>query len=279
MLNKFIKILCKRYLEDDYAKIRNKKTIRSAKSYNNLINAQAIFLITPGRSGTKTLINYCQARTKLYCVHSPQPWLATIGYLAYKKNITPEAIKYSFYTAREKYLKRVYERGIWFLDGDCKNLPIIEEIGELMPNSLFLHVVRSPDMFIKSGLNRGYYSTKEPELWGHLESNLAQDKKCSDIHKIAYLWNSANIIAENAKKKFGERRVQTIIAEDMFSDPTVVDNALIKMGLTHEINKGVLPTIKILNAQIKKVNISNDMNDHIRKVVDSVCTTYKLYYK
>jgi hypothetical protein len=72
---------------------------------DDLTLQECLFVISPGRSGTKALIDFCERYTDMYCVHAPKPWLATVGYLYHQGAVGSEAARYSFYTSREEYLR------------------------------------------------------------------------------------------------------------------------------------------------------------------------------
>jgi hypothetical protein len=167
-------------------------------------------------------------------------------------------------------------------DGDCKNLPITAEIGELMPNAVFIHIVRRPHDFIQSGLARGYYKTTPHELWGHLCSDdYVNDGSISleaQIEKIAYFWNEANRIAEAAKQRLGAARVTTLVAETMFRQPEAIVHALERIGLEHVVRRARRYSLRKLNRQKWGREHTVEIDRLIDEAVRRVCTTCNLYY-
>ncbi len=250
---------------------------------NDVLSSSALFLISPGRSGTKSLIDLCARHTTMYCLHSPKPWVASIGYMYHQKMISSEGAKYGFYATREPYLIQAYQQRKVFFDGDCKNLPVTLEIANLMPRARFIHLVRRPEKFIRSGLARGYYRTTPHELWGHLtaaEFERSESIPLKDqIEKIAFFWNEANRIAENAKQELGPNRVATVVAETMFEDPNIAFQALRQLGLESVIRRKSDFSIRKLNAQKQNLDLLSETNDLIDRVVRQVCDTRALYYE
>jgi hypothetical protein len=174
--------------------------------------------------------------------------------------------------------------GSVFFDGDCKNLPLVGEIASMMPNSKFIHLIRRPVDFVLSGLNRGYYKEKAPQMWGHLEDVPAHGASLStseQVRKIATFWNMANEIAEGVRGTIGDDRLCTIRAEDMFSDPDVVIEALGYLGLSrhfrHVRSRGK-PEIRHLNQQRKRLSPSPDLLRSIDRAIEQCCPTRSLYY-
>lgn len=252
------------------------KRVRTCAAREELMSAEALFLITPGRSGTKSLVEYCKKNATMYSVHAPLPWLASTGYACHQGKLSGEAAFAAFYSARESYLKSAFERDLVFFDGDCKNLPLTPAIAAYMPNAKFLHVVRNPRSFIKSGLARGYYSNKSPEMWGHLSSPTALD---GQIEKIAYFWNEANVIGEKMKAELGPQRIQTIVADEMFAEQKVILSSFEAVGLGRVFHTKATGPLGKLNAQAGVNAIDSAVSARIDDAIARICTTRMLYFK
>jgi len=263
-------------------KLSNKgfKNYRIANSVEDIRLTESIYLITPGRSGTKALIDFCANYTDIYCEHAPAPWLASIGYQYHQGIIGAEGAQYSFYACREQYLKKAFQQGRAFMDGDCKNLPLLPEIAKFLPNSKFIHIVRHPEKFIRSGLARGYYNSLSPELWGHLESNKKDDSHTlkSQIQKIAFFWNEANLIAEKMKQTLGIERVATLLAEDMFRNPKTIITTLSLLDISLNVKQAKNYKIRLLNQQKSGHVNSIETDALIKEVIATHCPTRLLYY-
>lgn len=271
-----IDYLYERFAVDGGDILAKAKRVRTCVTRGELINTEAVFLITPGRSGTKSLVEYCKQNASMYSVHAPLPWLASTGYAYHQEELSAEAAFAAFYAARESYLKSAFERDLVFFDGDCKNLPLIPVIAERMPNAKFLHVVRNPKPFIKSGLARGYYKNMSPEMWGHLS---APTELGGQIEKIAYFWNEANVIAERVKSELGPRRVQTIIADEMFSSQEVILSSFDAIGLSRVFHTKRTGPLSRLNAQSGVDSIDSAVMAQIESAISEVCTTKSLYFR
>lgn len=275
-----VSYLYDRFVSEGGGVVKSSKKVRVAENISDVCSVESLFLITPGRSGTKSLVDFCKSNTSLYSVHAPTPWLASVGFSFHQGSITPDAARYAFYSAREKYLKDSYERDLVFFDGDCKNLPISLEIARLMPNSKFVHLVRDPRAFIKSGLARGYYQDKPCAMWGHLlpNKNYEFSNPVSQVEKIAYFWNEANNIAEQAKAELGAARVLTIRAEDMFNDSGVACDALKVLGFgKYLIEDNNPPSFKRLNVQKSGIPSSREALVEIERAIEAFCLTRTNY--
>lgn len=253
---------------------------RTAQTHLDLLNVKAVFLITPGRSGTKSLVKWCAKHTEMLCYHAPKPWLATIGYLYHQKLISSDAARYAFYVSREKYLKQAFEYNKVLLDGDCKNLPLLMDISALMPNSSFIHLVRDPESFVKSGISRGYYKEVPSQIWGHLEERVDTGTINFErqVEKIAWFWNEANKIAESVKAEVGSNRVVTIVSNQMFRRSMIIAEALDVLGLQREIRLSSNVKLEKSNSQRKLLRFSVKELDIISSIVNATCDTRNLYF-
>lgn len=257
--------------------------LRNATSVDEILNQEAVFIVSPGRSGTKTFIEELQKSTDLFALHAPKPWMASIGYRRYFEKVSKESAFWSFYATREKYLQFAYDRKKIFVDGDCKNLPLLEDIAEFMPNAKFIHIVRNPKSFIKSGLKRGYFSEKSAELWGHLSRrehgsdklNVMERAKC-----IAEFWQISNEIADRIKLNLPENRFVSIKAEDMFKDGCCISSALNKIHLGGSLKEELKGVLKVRNKNSNKgVGRLDDVDEEsLDIIIEEVCPSYGFFY-
>jgi len=254
-------------------------SVRSAQSIDDLQQLQIVFLITPGRSGTLSLVEYCSQTTSMYCEHAATPWLASVGYRFHRGRLSAEAAQWSYYACREKYLQTAYETGRSFLDGDCKNLPLLPALANFFPNARFLHIVRKPEKFVMSAYRRGYYQRLPAELWGHLEPESESDINApvTAIEKAAFFWNEANTIAEKMKSDLSENRIRTLVSEHFFNKPELILDALGDLGISCEIKTNQAP-IEHLNKQVKNPVDRRERESDISKAVEKFCPTQALYY-
>jgi hypothetical protein len=256
---------------------RSLRGISYPASITELFQLEIVFLITPGRSGTKSLVDYCLQHSDFFSIHSPETTLGSINYLFDQQFITEESATWCYYASREKYLMRSFSDKTVFLDGDCKSLSLLPLLAVKFPNSKFIHLVRKPESFIKSGLSRGYFTIKPALFWGYLEQKNQND--FTEIEKIAWFWNKANLIAEEMKVNLPASRVKTLIAEDMFKNGAEIRDAFEQLNLLSHFD-GICKkeVLKVNNAQNRKIDIDDEISKKIDKAVIDICCTKKNYY-
>jgi hypothetical protein len=236
-----------------------------------------VFLVTPGRSGTKSLIDYLLRHSNFCAVHAPKPCLATMGSLLWQKKIDKKSAQWAYFFAREKLIYESFRRGAPFVDGDCKNLPLLPVLSEFFPHSKFVHVVRNPIDFVKSGLNRGYYVEKDPIFWGHLFSG--NDKPVGSnfeeqVQLIAEFWEISNVIAEDVANKVGPSRFNTLKSESMFKKSEEIVDVFESLGFGN-FNSVSNGSLEKLNQNKKSKYYDEDL---IFKIVKDKCPSAKIYY-
>lgn len=264
----------------NYHKIRSSGVKKDIQSRYQICDIECIFVLSPGRSGTKWLTSIIADNTPFLCHHAPKPCLASSGFMFHQGIVSNNAIRLAFYSSREPYLLAAAKSGLTYFDADCKNLPFCLEIAQLLPNSKFIHLVRHPYSFVRSGYSRGYYHSLSPELWGHLEpASNAQIlwERMNHFEKIAWFWNEANQISEKLKNSLSPRRTITIVSENMFRDLNYLEDTLSQLEI--ELGNKIFqrPTPPPQNTQRHSALPSQYKND-IKSAVSQYCPTLNLYY-
>ena len=263
---------------DELESHSHKRQCKSAKSVEDIVDQDIVFLVTPGRSGTKTLIEYLKENSDLCAVHAATPWLASVGFKLWQGEISSDAAFWSYYACRERYLKFCYERDMVFVDGDCKNLPLLPALANFLPRSRFVHIYRDPVNFIISGLNRGYYQDKPPELWGHLYG----DKKVVEAsgfneraRLIADFWECSNRIASDIAGLVGSDRFASIKSEEMFMDHREIDKAFSGFGLGQF---GQMDARALAVKNRNRLNRGDYDIDYLKSLVTERCESARVLY-
>lgn len=274
MINRFKKSINVFFEKESIDFIRN-PVVNHEFNIEDLKAVDVTFLVTVGRSGTKSLIDYLRNNSQFFAVHSPQPCLATLGSLLWMSEVEQSSAQWAYFSTREFYLVESYKRGLLFVDGDCKNLPLLPALSSFFPNSKFVHVVRNPVKFIRSGLNRGYYLEKNPIFWGHLcstSSDLWARDLEDQIRLIAEFWEIGNVIAEEIQEKVGKKRFVTLKSEDMFRNSKEVEKAFNAIGIDHFNITKPLPK---LNKNKREKYYDDDM---ILSIIKNSCPSARKYY-
>lgn len=265
-----------RYRVEGADVLRGSSIVRTVQKPADLLGARALFLVTPGRSGTQSLVDYCKRHTSMYSLHSPSPWLASQGYAYHRGEMSADAARASFFAARESHLSAAFERDLVLFDGDCKSLPLAPVIAAALPAARFLHVVRNPRAFILSGLKRGYFDRLPPAMWGHLEP---RSERIEDpVERVAWFWNEANLVAERMKEDLPPTKITTLVADEMFVEQKFIDEALRRVGLADQISTSGAGPMAVHNRESRRIEVNNHLLRRVDDAISKRCTTASHYF-
>ncbi|TLF45505.1 sulfotransferase [Halomonas urmiana] len=273
----YIKQKVARKLNGDEVDFSSYPVVHDKVDLGDMVSHDVVFLLTTGRSGTKTLIEYLKENSGYCAIHAPKPSLATLGSLLWKKKVSEDSAQWAYFSAREKYLYELCRRGVPLIDGDCKNLPLLPALSDFFPNSKFVHVVRNPLDFVISGLDRGYFVDKDPLLWGHLflrdDESLALSFE-EQVMLIADFWEIANRIAEITEEKVGGHRFLTLKSENMFKDSEEIAKTFSGLGYKSfkRIKNGPAP---VLNRNLTSSSYDISL---VKCIIKDRCPSAKRYY-
>ncbi len=111
-----------------------------------------------------------------------------------------------FLTARLDYLLYAAETGKKYIETNNHLTFFAYAITELFPQAKFIHIIRHPGDFVRSGLLRHWY--KVPSY--RIECNCQDWDTWDRIEKISWLWKETNVFIENFKKTIPASRHITI---------------------------------------------------------------------
>lgn len=239
-----------------------------------------VFVLSPGRSGTKTLTELFRKSPEIDVHHQPFPELIRHSRTAYEEQEKkPEALKYGVDMARYESIRDAHLLGRTYVETNNRITFFALQLAELFPKSLFIHLVRKPEDFVKSGLARGWYSRASLQEEGRIRP--LQDKedweRRSDASKIAWLWEETHEFIESFKKKEGMKgRVLTVRSEELFADPQKVKELFQFIGHPPIPRRSVEKVLKKpLNQQKKN---KRELSSSERKEVEDLTPLKKEYY-
>ncbi len=234
--------LVKDYLSHNkafFSQLKAKKSIHTRKDidFANLsekVHAEysPIFVLSSGRNGTLLLTNLLEQSNQCIALHEPEPELSMSSKMAYElfdKN--PEFVKGMFEGARYEMLRTGFLLNKKIIETNNRITFFAHQIAELYPNARFIHLVRHPASFIKSGLSRNWYTGEtlydEARI---VSSDSAQWKMMNRYEKVAWLWNETNLFIEEFKET-NAKKVLTVKAEDLFEKPETSQKILEYCGI------------------------------------------------
>lgn len=248
------------------------------------IETEPVFVLSTGRCGTELLVKLFRITKAGMILHEPRPRIFLASKMAYEMN--EEQLytkKMAFLGARYDLLKDAYLREKRYIETSNRMTFFADAIYNLFPKSKFIHLVRDPRSFVRSGIRRNYYTGNENDD-GRLVPNESdpiynQWNNFSQIRKIGWLWNETNRYIEELKLSFNPNRVLTIKAEDLFQMSSTFLLICSFLDLKPPSEKRINTIIsKPMNRQYKGFFPKfDDWSDEQKAELNAVANLIKLY--
>jgi hypothetical protein len=250
---------------NDYAQ-KNDITLLYGKVHREF---DPVFVLSTGRCGTAFLTQLLKADKTYVAFHEPEPEFFFHTQVAFKEhNSNPEKIAAMFDVARYELIRNTFISGKKYIETNNRITFFAFQIAELYPNAKFIHLVRNPESFIKSGLGRNWYSGKSLYDEGRITSeNFEYWNSLSQIEKIGWLWNETNQFAEDFKLKF-PNRVLTVTAEDLFTK-TETQQSVFKFICAEIPSESTLKKFNKKTNEGKKIDLNDIDFQKIKKCVSN----------
>lgn len=179
-----------------------------------------VFVLSTGRCGTKWLTELLRRDPRMRVNHSDYPELIRHSRLAYEQYAEmPRVFQEIIRAARDGYILDAYRRGQVYVETNNRITFFAYAVQAVYPQARFVHLIRHPGDFVRSGLRRGWYHGGRHDV-GRIRNIVdpAGWEEMTDTAKIAYLWNETNQYIETFAETLDMGAFVQIRAEDMFSD-------------------------------------------------------------
>jgi hypothetical protein len=272
-------------------KPKQKLTVYQLRNdFNSYLKAPVFFLST-GRCGTQWFSTLLGKDKQLAVFHSPQPSLAVQGKLAWKiarendfnlPDKDSELLAEIIMAAREQYFRYTAKGNKRYIETNNYITFFAPVLNILFPDAVYVHLVRNPMKFIRSGLDRHYYLEDNVSEIRRIEgdSSLGEERwnSLSRYGKIAWLWNETNLFIENFSK--------TVPAERFFFFPFDQPDFQNVRMLTDQLNISLSDhQIRTMLRQKKNVqkgrtsppydHWSDENKEEVRTIVSELATRYQ----
>lgn len=186
-------------------KPKHRATIYDIRNAPGSFIKQPVFFLSTGRCGTKWFSKLLSFDPQFAIFHQPTPSLALQSKVVYelllRKNwqMDPNEeslIKEIFWSAREDYLRYTYKTGKRYVETNNYVTFFAPVLKQIFPDALFIHLVRHPGEFVRSGIDRNYYSRSSADDYKRIEPVSGPDgdqwETMNQIGKTAWLWKETN---------------------------------------------------------------------------------------
>lgn len=218
----------------DYFKTKyhRQKVIDNMQNFNDLPErvmreTKGLFVLSTGRCGTDFVTHLLKQSETLHVEHEAVPRLATSSRYLYDNDlVNHKGGRAAFLAARYHLIQDAYMFDKRYVETNNRLTFFAPSIRDLMPEAKFVHIVRHPGAFVRSGMRRGYYTSDYIADYGKIRptgNDEAFDKwdTYSRIEKVSWLWYRTNKMIEDFKETCPQRTI-TIKSEELFNQPAAV---------------------------------------------------------
>ena len=213
----------KNYFIDERYKI--KKQVESFLELPELMfsEMEPVFVVSTGRAGSELLVRLMGESKIGNVYHEPRPRMFYGSKLLFETKQDIQSKQIAYLNARYDLLKKAYLEEKRYIETNNRNTFFISALNKLFSKAKFIHLVRHPGDFVRSGIRRKYYSGNE-----HDDSRIkpqANEKAFSEwagfseIEKVGWLWNATNNFIEEEKLHLNIGNILFVKSEDLFVKP------------------------------------------------------------
>lgn len=188
--------------------------------------AECIFILSTGRTGTKTLARLLDLSDRVSAFHEPTPQLLVERKRA-RWEVHKDKKKYRkiFARARGASLFNAVRHRKVYAETSARLTFFAPVIADLLPRAKFIYIHRSPTEIVRSGMRRGWY-VDHPADYARVKPVVSEEASArwndwDAFSKICWYWNVYNRFALNFCDYVEETRVLTLRAEEIFSGEAV----------------------------------------------------------
>lgn len=236
-----------------------------SEMYNNYA---PVFILSTGRAGSKFLPELLNLSPTISAYHEPRPTLEYFSNYAYYHQEEEEAkiLTQMIDAVRmELILEDFIKDKIYVESNQCLTF-FAPVLAALFKKSKFVHVVRHPGDFVRSGVRKGWH--KNDTIWESGRLKMSDEKQWAgmdQIERLSWLWNTTNLFIENFRHIIPKERTEFFKMEDLAMDVRIVKDLL------HFIGGEEIPNSAIKKIQTTKVNelyIGPDEPANMKKIAN-----------
>ena len=189
---------------------------------------RAAFVLSTGRTGTKTLARLLDLSPEIDAFHEPHPQLLQERKAArWDVHRNERAYEQIFTLSRGAMLFRSHFRNRIYAETSARLTFFAPVIKKLLPESRFFFIHRDPRAVIRSGMRRGWY-VDHPADFARVrpvpgEAAWEEWESWSPFEKICLYWDSHNRFSLDFYEDDGASQVLSIRADDLFTGAAVSD--------------------------------------------------------
>lgn len=271
-----------------------RRSLFNNRGYFNLHDSPEpfVFVLSTGRTGTKTLAALLALAKNVFVYHEPRPLLYGLSKLSYEysnDDVVSKVLREAFFTVRKQMFDYSLDCNRGYIETSPQVTFMAPIILALIPNVRFIHLIRDPRMVVRSGMRRGWYSGHPADRTRIVpRSGSAADRiwaKWTPFQKNLWLWEETNCWINEFIEDLSSDQYMSIYSEDLFDGRKDIIEELY-----HFIQSPVPTENKINRVLSEKLNAqsigtfpessewTNEMNNDLLEIAGSIVknTRYSL---
>ncbi len=221
-----------------------------------------VFVLSPGRSGTKYLTRILEQFDKVDVVHVGSPEFTYYHNYAYQNQSEMNVLSPIVDAARYEQLRNSYILERTYIETNNRITFFARALKNLYPQARFIELKRDPIKFVESGYSRNWYSDTSIRDEGRIRLLDNDDwDKMSQVEKIAFQWKETHDFIASFFGELNKKDFLTVHSEELFSDRQVLDR-VVKFILP-DCDPGKIAVPGIVNSQSKRKELSTDQIEEV----------------
>jgi hypothetical protein len=180
------------------------------------------FVLSTGRCGTGLITKILDKSPQLLVCHNPKPELEYVSSFIHRTSPSLESLKLSIIAARFDFFVNSFLVGRIFIETNNRITFFAPALAQLFPNAKFIHLIRNPADFVRSGMRRKYYKNNTVQHQRFNPVNNYEWMRMTRLEKVAWEWNEINSSIDNFKSMIHQSRMMTIKSEQLFSQSEII---------------------------------------------------------
>jgi len=250
-----------------------------------VLRQKYLFVLSTGRCGTGLITKLLSQSPLLRVEHNPKPELEYVSSVIHRDNIDKDALEIAVLSARfDLFFLDTFRRGKIYVETNNRISFFAPGLAHLLPNAKFIHLVRNPADFVRSGMRRGYYQEGVVQHQRLDGSNYPHWNAFSRLEKVTWEWNEINRKIEDFKSKIENDRALTINSESLYEDPATTSKVYDFLAIENPFlsQSGSRRLAKILSKPVNKQEEGSfpkysDWNEVDKKAFQRIATLAAKY--
>jgi len=208
-----------------YAKLADHSVAHEKDQFIPVEELAPVFVLSTGRCGTKTVSALAELIPDASSHHEPEPKLIEASYL-YFMQLCPDAPS-AFWQQllgvnRDELIRQAARSKKVYFETNNRMALLSDLLVNYYPQAKFIHLVRHPCDFVRSGIRRKYYINHPWDFVRiapqQMDTAYTGWKKSNPLEKCSWLWAKTNSHTNKVLEKVPEERKLFVRSEDIFNN-------------------------------------------------------------